>query len=305
MKSLVAFTFIFFLLTGCSKTIKQQQLLNDVQELSSDKYMGRKVGTAENKMAAQYIIKRFEDIGLKKYDNEYNKSFRFKNSTQNTVNGTNIVGYLPGEKADAIVISAHYDHVGVIDGEIYNGADDNASGVGGLLAIAQHFSKSQPEHTLIFAAFDAEESGLQGAKAFVANPPVPLEDIKLNVNMDMISRSDKNELYVAGTFHNPLLKAHVTTTNPHIKILIGHDDPSLGKDDWTNLSDHGAFHAKKIPFLYFGVEDHPDYHKPTDDYARINKKFYQNAVEAILEVIQNIDKSVTIQKTFKDKRIMK
>jgi hypothetical protein len=74
--------------------------------------------------------------------------------------------------------------------------------------------------------------------------------------------------------------------------LFGHDDPKLGKDDWTNQSDQGAFHAKKIPFLYFGVEDHADYHQPSDDFEKIGKAFYKNAVSSILEVVKNFDKGV-------------
>ena len=304
MRSFTALFLMLFILSGCSKTIKPQQLFKDVQELSADKYKGRKVGTDENKLAAEYIIKRFKEIGLKAYNSEYKKPFNFKERSGKTIEGTNLIGYIPGKKQHAIIISAHYDHVGVINGEIYNGADDNASGVGGLLAIAKHYSKNQPQHTLVFAGFDAEEAGLQGAKAFLANPPIEFDCIKLNINMDMIGRSDINTLYVAGTWHYPLLKAHVLNTNPDIKILFGHDDPKLGKDDWTNQSDQGAFHAKKIPFLYFGVEDHADYHRPTDDYSRIHKDFYQNAVNSILEVVKNIDKSVTIQKIFRDKLIM-
>lgn len=305
MKLLPALTIIFFTLSGCSRIIQSQQLLKDVQELSSDKYKGRKAGTEGNKMAADYIVQRFKDIGLKAYNDDYKKAFTFKDRSGKSVIGTNLIAYVPGKKADVIVISAHYDHIGVINGDIYNGADDNASGVGGLLSIATHFSKNKPEHTLIFAAFDAEESGLNGAKAFVEKPPLNFELIKFNVNMDMISRSDKKELYAVGTYHYPILKSHATTTNSNIKILFGHDLPGTGKEDWTNQSDQGAFHAKKIPFLYFGVEDHADYHRPTDDFSRINKEFYQNAVNAILEVIQNIDKSVTIQKIFRDKLIMK
>lgn len=304
MKVFLFFSLLIFIHPGCSKTIKQQQLLSDVRELSSDKYKGRKTGTAESKMAAAYIIDRFEEIGLQAFNNDYKKTFTFTNRAGQTTNATNLIAYIRGKKEDAIVISAHYDHVGVINGEIYNGADDNASGVGGLLAIAKFFSKNPPEHTLIFAAFDAEESGLQGAKAFVANPTIELSKIKFNINMDMISRSDKNELYAVGTFHYPLLKNYVITSNPNIKILLGHDDPKLGRDDWTNQSDQAAFHAKNIPFLYFGVEDHADYHKPTDDYARIDKEFYQNAVASILEVIQNIDKSITIRESLKNKKIM-
>lgn len=305
MKLLPALIIISFILSGCSKTIQSQQLLKDVQELSSDKYKGRKAGTEENKMAAEYIIQRFKDIGLKAYDNDYKKPFIFKDRSGKSVNGTNLIAYIPGKKTEAIVISAHYDHIGVINGNIYNGADDNASGVGGLLSIATYFSKNKPEHTLVFAAFDAEESGLKGAKAFVEKPPLNFDHIKFNVNLDMISRSEKNELYAVGTYHYPVLKSHVVSTNPNIKILFGHDVPGTGKEDWTKQSDQGAFNAKKIPFLYFGVEDHADYHRPTDDFSRINKEFYQNAVNAILEVVQNIDKSVTIQKIFRDKLIMK
>ncbi|MBC8051842.1 MAG: M28 family peptidase [Sphingobacteriaceae bacterium] len=304
MKPIATFLLLFLILSGCSKTIHPQQLFTDIEELSLDKYKGRKVGTDENKLAARYIIKRFEDIGLKAYTNDYRKPFTFKNRAGASIAGTNLIGYIAGKKPEAIVISAHYDHIGVINGEIYNGADDNASGVGGLLAIAKYFSKNPPEHTLIFAAFDAEESGLQGAKAFVADPVIPITHITLNINMDMISRSDKNELYAVGTFHYPMLKAHVVSTNPDIRVLLGHDDPKLGNDDWTNQSDQGAFHARKIPFLYFGVEDHADYHKPGDDFVKINKEFYKNAVSSILEIVQNIDRSVTIQKVFKDKRIM-
>jgi len=157
---------------------------------------------------------------------------------------------------------------------------------------------------LVFAAFDAEESGLQGAKAFVAKPDIALTSIKLNVNMDMISRSDKNELYVAGTYHYPQLAGSILNTNPAIKIIKGHDDPKTGTNDWTHQSDQGAFHEKKIPFLYFGVEDHADYHKASDDFNKIHKDFYQRAVTAILETVKNIDKGITLQKVFRDKLIM-
>ncbi|MBC7914983.1 MAG: M28 family peptidase [Pyrinomonadaceae bacterium] len=294
---------LLIILTGCATPLPPQ-LLTDVKELSSDKYKGRKTGTKENKMAAEYITNRFKEIGLKAYDNEYKKLFNFKDASGSQIEGTNLIAYIPGKKPDAIIISAHYDHLGVIKNEIYNGADDNASGIAGLLSIAKYFTKNKPEHTLVFAAFDAEEAGLQGAKAFVIEPALDRQYIKLNINMDMISRSQKKELYVAGTHHYPLLKGSVITSNTKIKLLLGHDNPNLSQNDWTNQSDHGAFHDKKIPFLYFGVEDHTDYHKPGDDYAKINTEFYQNAVAVILEVLQNIDQSITLQKITRDKLIM-
>ncbi|HEY0896360.1 MAG TPA: M28 family peptidase [Sphingobacteriaceae bacterium] len=287
-----------------SQTIDQKKLLTDIEVLSSDVYEGRKTGTRENEMAADYILARFKELGLKPFKNNYRQPFTFKDRAGKSVTGHNLVGYIKGRSKDVLVITAHYDHVGIQKGLIFNGADDNASGVAALMAFAEYFSKNKPEKTLVFAALDAEESGLQGAKAFVANPPVKLEKILVNVNMDMISHNDKGELYVAGTYSYPHLKPYLLTSNPKIKVLQGHDDPKTGHDDWTNQSDQGAFHAKKIPFLYFGVEDHKDYHRSTDEYSRINKGFYVDAASAILEIINNLDKNITIQKHFRDRQIM-
>jgi Zn-dependent M28 family amino/carboxypeptidase len=303
---------IAFSLSCCSSVKKNidsniidKQLMKDVETLSSDAYEGRKTGTKGAEMARAYIKDRFTKLGLKSYPQHINYAQEFKFKTKgNDVNGTNLIGYIHGKVSDVMVISAHYDHEGIIKNVIYNGADDNASGIGGLLKIAAYFAKNKPHNTLIFAAFDAEEIGLQGAKAFVANPPTDINLIKLNLNMDMISHNDKNELYVCGTFKYPDLKQYVSTSNPNIKILFGHDDPKLGRDDWTNQSDHGAFNAKDIPFLYFGVEDHKDYHQPTDKFANINQPFYNNAVNSILKTVINIDQQNAIQKSLKDKMIM-
>lgn len=284
------------------------QALKDVQTLSADAYEGRKTGTKGAEMARTYLIGRLKEIGLKPYPGMagYEQEFEVKgrNATA-AVTGKNLIAYIPGKTDQVIVISAHYDHIGVIKNEVYNGADDNASGVAGLLQFATYFSKNKPNNSLIFAIFDAEEMGLQGAKAFVANPPIALEKIKLNINMDMISHNDKNELYAAGTFKYPQLKPYLHISNPALKLMLGHDDPKLGQDDWTNQSDQGAFNAKNIPFIYFGVEDHKDYHKATDEFQNINQTFFVNAVNAIQEVIINIDKEKDIQSIFREKLQMK
>ena len=190
-----------------------------------------------------------------------------------------------------IIITAHYDHIGIKDGKIYNGADDNASGISGLLAIARYFKAKRPKHTLIFVAFDAEEKGLRGAKHFVNNLPVSKDLIKLNVNMDMISRSDRNEIYAAGTYHYPHLKKTLDeiAKTALVKLSLGHDRPELGNDDWTNASDHGPFHDKGIPFIYFGVEDHEDYHEHTDEVEKIIPVFLTNTIISILETIKKLD----------------
>ncbi len=313
MKRLFLIPFALFFSCSSVKTQSPDkvgaQLLKDVEILADDKFEGRETGTKGNELARKYLVGRLEEIGLKPYPEKpsYEQAFEFKGRGANsaTIKGTNLVAYIPGETDNVIVISAHYDHIGIIKNEIHNGADDNASGVAGLLQFAKYFSKNKPNNTLIFAIFDAEEKGLQGAKAFVANPPVPLEKIKMNINMDMISHNDKQELYATGTFKYPELKPFLITTVPNLKLLLGHDDPKLGHDDWTNQSDQGAFNAKNIPFLYFGVEDHKDYHKATDEYQNINKTFFIDAANAIQEVIVNIDKQRNIQAIFKEKLQMK
>jgi Zn-dependent M28 family amino/carboxypeptidase len=190
------------------------------------------------------------------------------------------------------VLTAHYDHVGVRDGNIYNGADDNASGTAALLALAAHFKQNPPENSIIVAALDAEESGLRGARAFVDSPPIERSAILANINMDMVSRNDAGELWVAGTHHYPQflpLAEKVAKTAP-VKLRIGHDRPGVtGQDDWTSSSDHGAFHEAKIPFLYLGVEDHADYHKPTDDAVRIKPDFFGRAVATVIQIVREVD----------------
>ncbi len=303
------------MLSCCSSVRKQStgsdekldnQLLKDVEVLSSDAYQGRKTGTKGAEMARAYIIERFKKLGLKSYPQHVNyaQEFTFNDRNSTKVNGTNVIGFIPGKGTNVIVVSAHYDHLGVIKNEVFNGADDNASGTAGLLKIAAYFSKNKPNNTIIFAAFDAEEMGLQGAKAFVGNPPVPINTIAIDLNMDMISHSDKGELYVCGTFRYPDLKQYIDTTRTDIKVSLGHDDPKLGHDDWTNQSDQGAFNVKNIPFLYFGVEDHKDYHKASDEYSTITKQFFSHAANAVLDVVKNIDKQTGLQQLLKNKMIM-
>ena len=278
-------------LNACSSKINNVAVLNDLKELSSDKYEGRKTGTPGNDMAANFIIDKFKKAGLLSYHDNYKQPITFNNKIGEDIKGNNIVGYIKGKTDKIMVISAHYDHLGIKDGKVFNGADDDASGVVAVLAYAEYFSKHQPKYTMIFVAFDAEEMGLQGSKYFLAHAPVNLKDIAININMDMIAHNDKNELYACGTFQFPNLKPFITSPNQKPNILFGHDDPKTGHEDWTYQSDQGSFYAKNIPFIYFGVEDHKDYHKETDEFQNINQDFYVGAVKTILEVIKNIDKN--------------
>ena len=190
------------------------------------------------------------------------------------------------------MVSAHYDHLGVRKGQVYNGADDNASGVAGLLAVAEAFKARPPRHTVLIVAFDGEESGLKGAKAFVADPPVPLDKIGLNVNFDMISKNKSNQLYVSGAGPQPWLKPvleGVAKAAP-VKLLLGHDTDLHGKENnWTQQSDQGPFATAGVPWVYFGVEDHPEYHQPTDDFATVPQAFFKNAVATVVTATRALD----------------
>jgi Zn-dependent M28 family amino/carboxypeptidase len=270
------------------------QLMRDIGVLAHDSMEGRLVGTPGSERAQRFLVRRFAEVGLQQLGGTYSHSFTFDRQGQQ-VRGVNIVGQVRGTALPEryIVVTAHYDHLGVRNGEIYVGADDNASGTAGLLALADYFNRNRPRHSIIFAALDAEEGGLRGARAFVATPPVARQAIVLNVNMDMVGRNDRNELYVAGTRHYPQLLSIVqrVAAGAEVRLIPGHDSPNPANpsDDWTMASDHGAFHEVGIPFLYFGVEDHPDYHRPTDTMAGIQPGFYNRAVRTVLSALRLLD----------------
>lgn len=274
--------------------IDSVQLMRDISVLAHDSMEGRMVGTPGGARARAFLERSFRERGLDPVGgNTYLHPFSFTRG-DTSMTGVNVVGMVRGatEPDRYIVITAHYDHVGIRNGEIYNGADDNASGTAALLAIADYFTRNQPRHSIVFAALDAEEGGLRGARAFVDSPPVPLESIRLNINMDMVGRNDAGELYVAGTAHYPQLLPYVqrVAEAAEVTLIPGHDRPGARpSDDWTNASDHAAFHAAGIPFLYFGVEDHPDYHRPTDELTGIQPGFYARAVRTVLSAVRLLD----------------
>jgi Zn-dependent M28 family amino/carboxypeptidase len=274
--------------------VDSARLIRDISVLAHDSMEGRLVGTPGSVRAQRFLLRRFSEIGLDPFGAEYAQPFTLTRGGQQ-IQGVNIVGLVHGtERPDRyIVVTAHYDHLGIRNGQIYVGADDNASGTSGLLAIASYFRQNPPRHSIIFAAFDAEEGGLRGARAFVANPPVARDAIALNINMDMIGRNDANELYVAGTHHYPQLLPFVqrVAAEAEVRLIPGHDTPNPERpsDNWTMSSDHGAFHEVGIPFLYFGVEDHPDYHRPTDRFEGIQQGFFVRAVRTVLSAVRLID----------------
>ena len=267
------------------------RLISNITTLASDSMEGRRIGTPGGARARAFLLREFTRIGLAPVRDSFPAPFAAK-ARSAELHGVNLLGMIRGTKhADRyIVLSAHYDHLGIRNDVIYNGADDNASGTAGVLALAQWLEAHPPENSIIIALFDGEESGELGAKAFLENPPVPLERIVADVNLDMVSRNEKGELYAAGASPYPVMKPlldSIARIAP-VKLLLGHDTGS-GQYNWINQSDQGPFHAKKIPFVYFGVEDHPDYHKPGDKVGHIEPGFYYRCVRTIAEFVRRLD----------------
>jgi hypothetical protein len=291
--------------------IDKSRTLRNVKILASDSLEGRGFTKPGNYKAQQLIANEFKRLQLATvldtgYIQEFTTTYKGKrrqrmfpvkgkdkndaNVADTTVVGGNVIGMIKGKSNKVIVITGHHDHLGIRKGKIYNGADDDASGTAAVIAIADYFKDKTPNHTLVFATVDAEEAGMHGSAYLVKNFPLGKENIVLNINMDMISRNDKNELYACGLFHYPNLREPLTKVNSTINLISGHDNPNdKSQDNWTNSSDHRSFHKEKIPFIYFGVEDHKDYHKDTDTFENINQEFYIKAIKLITEAVENYD----------------
>lgn len=270
------------------------------EQLSSDALQGRGVGSEGSATARTMIIDRLEALGIEAVGASYEHpfkygSFRNQQSGEDTVpdkDGINVIARIPGQERDgpSLVITAHYDHLGVRDGEIFNGADDNASGVVGTLAIAEHFSGNPPQHDVYLVFFDAEEDGFGGARAFMRTPPIDLDRVALNMNFDMVSRGDNGVLWASGTHHWPDMVGRVqaVAANAPVTVQLGFDQGD-GREDWTMLSDHAVFFRAGIPHVYFGVEDHPDYHTPRDDFELVDQEWFLKSVDTLAKMAEAMD----------------
>jgi Zn-dependent M28 family amino/carboxypeptidase len=272
-----------------------------IKTLSSDAMQGRGTGKEGEKMAAAYIQKQFKKLKLKtKGDNNtYLQSFTFKGGAHGEgESGTanNIAGYLDNNAATTIIIGAHYDHLGIGDqgssldanpqSKIHNGADDNASGVAGVIELARFLSgnKIKEKNNFLFLCFSGEELGLYGSKYFTEHPTVDLGNVNYMINMDMIGRLDETtkSLLVHGTGTSPVWETLVKSLeNENVKIKT--DSSGVGP------SDHTSFYLKNIPVLHFFTGSHSDYHKPSDDWEKINLKGEADILALIAKVITSLD----------------
>lgn len=296
---------LFITLLGCKKEYSpENKIIEDVAFLANDQLEGRQTGTEGEKKAAEYIAKRFMDLGLfAKGTNNYFQEFSFKPKTNphqkvtysteedSTIIGTNVIALLDNKAENTIVIGAHYDHLGYgaegslyrgVDKAIHNGADDNASGVAVMLNLASKLKTSDFNNNYLFIAFSGEEMGLIGSNYFTKNPTIHLNTVNYMLNMDMVGRLKQDStLAVYGVGTSPVLKQVVSASNKDFKII--ENESGVGP------SDHTSFYNNDIPVLHFFTGQHEDYHKPSDDSEKLNYQGMELISNYIYEIISDLD----------------
>jgi hypothetical protein len=273
--------------------IEPAAMRKHVSYLASPELQGRGGGRGK-KLAADYIVRQFEALKLAPLFGESGYYQEIPGGAGNEgspkILGRNLGAVLPGSdpelKNEFVIVSAHYDHLGIRNGKIYPGADDNAGSVAMLLEVAQQLARApvRPKRSIVFLSCDLEENMLWGARWFVAHPPWPLKQVRLFITAEMIGRTlgdlPLSTIFVMGSELATGLKQVVDAVEPMPDLSIAH----LGIDLIGTRSDYGPFWTEKIPFLFFSGGEHPDYHQPTDTADRLDYNRAASVAEMILTI---------------------
>ena len=314
-KLFIAFFAIGSVLNTNAQRINVDNIMPHISYLSSDELNGRRTSTKDELKAAKYIAEQFEAMQLEAKGNKgyyYDFTFKYTPKVHDTTTnglkvrkGRNVVAFLDNDAPHTVVIGAHYDHLGYgQDGNsldanpkdrIHNGADDNASGVAGVIELARYFRLNgiKEKCNFLFMTFSGEELGLLGSKKWCENPSYPLDKINYMVNMDMIGRfndtTKKLLIYGVGTSSEWIPTLDKLSTNFSVK----YDSAGVGPSDQT------SFYLKDIPVLHFFTGQHSDYHKPTDDANKINISGEAQILELIVDLVYQMNEKpkLTFYKT--------
>ena len=259
-------------------------LIEDVRFLSDDRLAGRLTGSAGADSAAEYIARRFAEVGLQPGREGWFQEFQIdpaapgvRRAQLPSMRGRNVIGILPGRdptlRRETVIVGAHYDHLGgggfgALDpdssGAVHNGADDNASGTSALIHIARALAADPPARTTVFIAFSGEEVGLLGSAHYVRQPLYPLDRTIAMINLDMVGRMKNKRLIVYGTATATEFPALLDSLNWY----QGFDLKKQG--DGYGPSDQSSFFAAHRPVLHVFTDLHEDYHRTTDDWDKVN-----------------------------------
>jgi len=306
---LIALLFMSYVLDAQSE---RDILYADIAYLSADTLKGRTTGSKEEAIAAAYLAQRFQSLGCKPAG-ELGTFYQFfsgkilanphasQDDAGEVLNGQNVVALIDHGAEKTVVFGAHYDHLGmghegslhVGEPEVHNGADDNASGTAGLLALAERLQDFKAFNYL-FIAFSGEERGLWGSNFWTKNPTIPLEDISFMMNMDMIGRLDNSRgLAINGTGTATQWAQLIKEIDNKFKVPLKLFESGFGPSDFV------SFYQQDIPVLSFFTGQHEDYHKPSDDVDKINFE----GIKTVLDMMEHIVRrsadfsEITFQKT--------
>lgn len=267
------------------------RLREHVETLASPEFAGRRGAGARK--AEAYITDQFRALGLAPlFDGRFTRDIPGKEPGQ--VVGRNVGAKLEGTdpalRDQWIILSAHYDHLGTPGGVLYPGADDNASGVAMLLEVARGLAEPgrRPRRGVLFVAFDLEEDGLWGSRHFVAEPPIPLESIRLFLTADLIGGAlggvCESDLFVMGSEHAPALRPRIERAGAGLPLrldVVGSDLLLIDR------SDYGPFRMRKIPYLFFSTGETPRYHTPEDTPERLDYPKLEHVTRLIGRLVRD------------------
>lgn len=287
---------------GAPVVADSSRIAADVAFLASDLLEGRGTGTPGFDSAASYVAKRYAALGLRALTPGYFQPFTARSAMLAHSGGPaalptrNVVAFLPGRdpalRGQVIVVGAHLDHLGrslsgALDPEardaIRNGADDNASGSAAVLELARLLAATPTRRSVLFLNFSGEELGLLGSQHFVEHAPVAVDSMIAMLNFDMVGRLSGDSLIVYGVATARELPALLDSANAAVNLHV------RGLGDGFGPSDHSSFFAKDIPVLHFFTNTHADYHRATDDPARVNAAGTARVVALAEGVIRRLD----------------
>ena len=278
------------------KSISADKLQRFVNILADDPFEGRETGSRGGRAAGAFLEEQLEKLHLEPAGPDGHYFQDFGAGSRNLL--ARFEGSDPALKQQYVIVSAHYDHVGYGKksnsygpiGFIHHGADDNASGVSGLLSIAEALSKLpvHPRRSLMLAFWDGEEAGLLGSRYWIAHPTLPLEHVPIVVNMDMIGRLRQERLEIYGTRTAPGLRRLLSEETDGLKLLLDFHWEIKPDSDHFPFIDHG------IPALLFCTGLHADYHRPSDTADKINSAGMREVTEMALRTVVELADADTL-----------
>lgn len=338
MKNIPSFAFLLFLISCGSKpnlALAQKETVsvplvekyaneiieNELSELlytiASDEFEGRNTGESGQKLAAEFIKEFYikNEIASPYGGSDYFQEIPTEHLRSNLNPSENIVAFIKGSEFpdEIVVLSAHYDHVGIKNGEIYNGADDDGSGTVAIMQMAKAFKKAAlegngPKRSVLFLLVTGEEKGLLGSKYYVNFPIFPLEKTVANLNIDMIGRVDDahldnpNYVYLIGS-DKLSTELHQISEEVNQKFTKLNLDYKYNDDNDPNRfyyrSDHYNFAKNNIPVIFYFNGVHEDYHKPSDTPEKINYPILAKRAKLVFYTaweIANREKRIIVDK---------